>query len=46
MRMAPASPRMVSTMLAAALLPFLPVVLIKYPVADLVSQMFRGLVGL
>jgi hypothetical protein len=46
MRAAPISLRLVLTCLAAALLPFAPVLLLKYPITDLARNLFTGLIGL
>lgn len=46
MRLVPMSARLLITFLAAALLPLLPLVLLTYPVGDLISQLIKSLVGL
>jgi hypothetical protein len=46
MRLVPVSPSMLIYLAVAALLPLLPLLLLKYPVADLLAKFFNGLVGL
>jgi hypothetical protein len=46
MRLVPVSPSMLMYLAAAALLPLLPLVLFKYPIADLLGKFFDGLSGL
>jgi hypothetical protein len=46
MRWAPIDAGLLKTYLVAALLPLLPLLLLKYPVASLAQQFFRRLVGL
>jgi hypothetical protein len=46
MRLVPVSPSMLMYLAAAALLPLLPLVLFKYPMADLLAKFFGGLSGL
>jgi hypothetical protein len=46
MRWAPISLRLVVIYLVAALLPFAPVLLLKYPITDLTRNLFTGLLGL
>jgi hypothetical protein len=46
MRVSPISMRLALTYLVAALLPFAPVLLLKYPITDLTQKMFTGLLGL
>jgi hypothetical protein len=46
MRLVPASPRLLMGFAVAALLPMLPLLLLKYPIAELASKLFTGLVGL
>jgi hypothetical protein len=46
MRVVPVSQRMLRGFVAAALLPFLPLVLLKYPVAELARKFFERLAGL
>jgi hypothetical protein len=46
MRLAPISTRLFVTILAAALLPMIPLFLFKYPIAELVQKLFMKLVGL
>ena len=46
MRLAPISLRLAQDLLIAAALPMLPLLLFKYPIADLLQKFFSGLVGL
>jgi hypothetical protein len=46
MRLVPVSPSLLMYVAAAALLPLLPLVLFKYPIADLLAKFFGGLSGL
>jgi hypothetical protein len=46
MRLVPASTRMLMYLASAALLPLLPLVLFKYPLAGLLAKFFEGLSGL
>jgi len=46
MRLVPVSPSMLMYLAAAALLPLLPLVLFKYPIADLLAKFFGRLSGL
>jgi hypothetical protein len=46
MRLVIVSPKMLIYLAAAALLPLLPLVLLKYPLADLLAKFARGLSGL
>jgi hypothetical protein len=46
MRLVPASPSMLMYLAIAALLPLLPLVLFKYPIADLLAKFFERLSGL
>ena len=46
MRLIPASPTMLMTLAVAALLPLLPLVLFKYPLANLLARFFGSLAGL
>jgi hypothetical protein len=46
MRLVPISPRMLVHLAVAALLPLLPLVLFKYPIADLLAKFFERLSGL
>jgi hypothetical protein len=46
MRWVPASMRLVAALVVAALLPMLPLVLFKYPITELTTKLFTGLVGL
>jgi hypothetical protein len=46
MRTIPASQRLIATLVAAAIVPLLPLLLLKYPVADLVGKIFGALTGL
>jgi len=46
MRLVPVSPSMLMYLAAAALLPLLPLVLFKYPIADLLAKFFGSLTGL
>lgn len=45
-RWLPASERLVTGLVAAALLPLLPLLLLKYPVSDLAQRLFSALTGL
>jgi len=46
MRLAPMSARLVQDLLIVAVLPMLPLLLFKYPIADLMQKFFSSLVGL
>jgi len=46
MRLVPVSPRMLTHLAVAALLPLLPLVLFKYPLADLLAKFVENLSGL
>ena len=46
MRLVPMSPSMLMYLTVAALLPLLPLLLLKYPVTDLLAKFFDGLSGL
>jgi hypothetical protein len=46
MRLVPVSPSIVKSLAVAALLPLLPLVLFKYPLADLLTKFFGRLAGL
>ena len=46
MRLVPVSQSMLMYLAVAALLPLLPLVLFKYPIADLLAKFFGGLSGL
>jgi hypothetical protein len=46
MRLVLVSPSMLMYLAAAALLPLLPLVLFKYPLADLLAKFFGSLTGL
>jgi hypothetical protein len=46
MRLVPVSPSMLMYLAVAALLPLLPLVLFKYPLADLLAKFFGRLAGL
>lgn len=46
MRLVPASPRLMIILSAAAILPLTPLLLLKYPLDKLLSQLFRSLAGL
>jgi hypothetical protein len=46
MRLVPVSPSMLMYLAVAALLPMLPLLLLKYPIADLLAKFFNGLSGL
>jgi len=46
MRWAPVSLRLIGTLVGAALLPILPLLLIQYPAGDLVQRLFTSLIGL
>jgi hypothetical protein len=46
MRWAPVSPRLMFSIVAGALVPTLPLLLFKYPIAELTKKLFTGLVGL
>jgi len=46
MRVVPTSPRMLMYLTIAALLPLLPLLLLKYPVKDLLATFFNGLTGM
>jgi hypothetical protein len=46
MRLVPVSPSMLMYLAVAALLPLLPLLLLKYPIADLLAKFFNGLSGL
>jgi hypothetical protein len=45
MRLVPVSPRLMMDLAVAALLPLLPLVLFKYPIADLLAKFFDRLTG-
>jgi hypothetical protein len=46
MRWVPLSPRLVEILAMAALVPILPLLLLKYPVADLAKSLLMKLTGL
>lgn len=46
MRLAPISVRLIQDLLIVAVLPMLPLLLFKYPIAELLQKFFSGLVGL
>jgi hypothetical protein len=46
MRMIPASQRLIAVLATAAIVPLLPLLLLKYPVTDLVAKIFGALTGL
>jgi hypothetical protein len=46
MRLVPVSQSLLMYLAVAALLPLLPLVLFKYPIADLLAKFFGGLSGL
>jgi hypothetical protein len=46
MRLVPVSPSMLMNLAVAALLPLLPLVLFKYPIADLLAKFVDRLSGL
>jgi hypothetical protein len=46
MRLVPLSPSILKSLAVAALLPLLPLVLFKYPLADLLTKFFGRLSGL
>ena len=43
---APIGPRLLTQLALAALVPLAPLVLFKYPLAELVQKFFEGLIGL
>jgi hypothetical protein len=45
-RLVPVSPSMLMYLAVAALLPLLPLVLFKYPIADLLARFFARLAGM
>jgi hypothetical protein len=46
MRLVPVGPRLLTVMALTALVPFAPLLLFQYPLAELVQKLFTNLIGL